>query len=175
MRETPQGLPSGAHAVWEDFAQKHPDHRALRERKERDVAHQAHEYQFPADTLVKGKGRHCETNGHSRCANKKEPLSAKAIDHHHRHYRGDKAGHSDEDRLKQGAGPLRPGHPENVGRVINHRIDAGQLIKSSHHKGQQNGFAVLLDEERFAGADRLFPQRLDNFIQHAGISTSESP
>ena len=93
-------------------------------------------------------------------ADQQQGLAADAVDQGHRHQRHDQVGQADDDRLQQRAGFGSAGHPEDVRRVVDHGVDAVQLVEGRDHKGEQQRLEVLALKQPLLAAACLGVQRV---------------
>src|SRR5215831_8388558 len=100
VRETSEALSLGSDHVWEDFAEIHPNHRALREREKGDEADQQ-----PYEHLrVLAGGEHPGNAGQTQAracrSGKQQFLAAEAVNHRHRDTGEYEIREADQNRLQ---------------------------------------------------------------------------
>ena len=70
------------------------------------------------------------------------------VDDRHRRHGDDEVHQADNHRLLQGRLRASPRHLEDVGRVVNHHVDARKLIEHRDRHGQQDWLGITAAEER---------------------------
>ena len=157
MREAAQRLAPSADAVGKDFADEHPDHRALAESVRRDEDDQPSQQHRPvcAYDAVAGafgdqpsfqrsvrpldfeerKGRRTQAQDVADGADQHQLLASKVVDDGHSGHCEGEVGEPDNNRLPERIGRAVACHFEDVLGVVDQRVDPGELVECGDGHG----------------------------------------
>ncbi len=130
-------LTFGANVVRKHFADIDPDHRALRQREERDVGDQQPDQRPLMRVVPKIHATPARQAAVPAAPISKQRLTPQPVDHRHAHHGEDQIGKPDRDGLLVARDLAESSRCKDVVQVVENRVDARQLIECADRDRQK--------------------------------------